>query len=299
MLYLPENLPIAARLREDGWNVGEYRLSEWRNCPKGTLRVLLLNLMPQKEVTELDLARMMVHEDVDVWLVPMKISGQTYMTTPMEHMERFYLDFEHLASACHDGLVITGAPLEHLPFEEVRYWRQLGEIMDWSLLQVKSKLYICWAAQAGLYHFYGIPKYPLSHKMFGVYSQQVCRSGCPLLEGLGDAFPMPNSRHTEVRIEDFPVSSDLSVVACSEVSGVGVAVSASSRNTYIVGHLEYEPLTLHNEYVRDLNKGLPIRQPENYYLVAPDLEHGRCGEVNFSWKQTARAFYRNWLASCQ
>ena len=297
MLYLPENLPAFSVLRSEGADVAEYQIVDAQEpgcCQTdGCLRVLLLNIMPQKLVTELDIARALSHSSKSVQLLPMKIAGQTYKTTPMAHMETFYKDFECFESSHYDGLIITGAPIEHLPFEEVRYWKQLCAIMEWAKTHVTSTLYICWGAQAGLYYHYGVPKYHLDAKLFGIYPQKTLAEHLPLLRGLHPEFPMPNSRHTEVRRSDFPLSEDLKIVAEGEVSGVAVAISHEGREVYITGHLEYEPYTLHNEYVRDVNKGLPIALPQHYY-VADDPKKG----VAYSWEQAAWIFYNNWLETC-
>ena len=294
MLYLPNQMPVSRVLRDEGVAIEEYEMSRLEHLSASKerlLRILFLNIMPQKEVTELDISRVMVHPDYDIQLIPMKISGQTYKTTPQEHMDNFYLDFEKLESGSYDGLIVTGAPIEHLPFEEVRYWTQLCRIMEWAKSHVRSTLYICWGAQAGLYYHFGIPKYQLPAKVFGIYPQKVLAASLPLFEGMSAAFPMPNSRHTEVRRADFPSSSNLAIVAEGEVTGVSVALSNSGREVYVTGHLEYEPYTLHNEYMRDLNKGLPIDKPKYYYLE-DNPEKG----VDFSWKDSARSFYRNWLS---
>lgn len=286
MLILPQDIPAAAVLRAEG-----VRVADEVPTDRPALRVLLLNLMPQKAVTELDMARVMAQPGLAVELLPMKIAGQTYKNTPMAHMRRFYKDFEAYEEGRYDGLVITGAPVEHLPFEEVRYWPQLCRIMDWAQEHVRSVLYVCWGAQAGLYHRYGIPKHPLPAKKFGVFPQAVLTDGCPLLEGMGPEFPMPHSRHTEVRRTDFPAAGRLRVVAGGEESGVGVAVSDDGKEVFVVGHLEYEPDTLHNEFVRDRAKGLPIAPPRHYYRADDDPRRG----VDFSWRDAARRFYRNWL----
>lgn len=289
MLILPKDFPITATLRAEN-------IQAAHTCPAGAqpLRILLLNLMPQKVVTELDIARALAQPDKTVELLPMKIAGQTYKTTPMAHMLRFYKDFETYEHGCYDGLIVTGAPVEHLPFEEVRYWPQLCRIMDWAQSHVGSTLHICWGAQAGLYHHHGIPKHPLPAKMFGIFPQRVVQAGWPVLEGLEPEFPMPNSRHTEVRRTDFPTDGSLEIVAESQESGIGIAIGHEGKDIFIVGHLEYEPNTLHNEYVRDLNKGLPIAPPRHYYKDGtPD------NGIDFSWHGAARRFYRNWLELCE
>lgn len=285
LLVLPPGLPAADILQTEGARV----LAE---VPEGVcpLRILLLNLMPQKAVTELDIARMMAAAGYPVQLVPVKIAGQQYKTTPQEHMDAFYIDFEEAARRPFHGIIVTGAPVEHLPFEEVRYWPQLCDIMD-SVRQAEvPALYICWGAQAALYHRYGVQKYMLPHKMFGIFSQRVVGDS-PLVSGLAPHFFMPNSRHTEVRKEDFPADA-VRVLAESEESGPGVMVSSDGLDVYIVGHLEYAADTLLREYRRDLAKGLPIMPPLHYF------EHD-CPDspVRFSWHEAALRFYRNWLAA--
>ena len=292
MLFLPQHLPAADLLRAEGYAVSEYPLGAVP-ASSGTAgrRILFLNLMPQKAVTELDIARTLAATGQDVTLLPMKIAGQTYKTTPQAHMDAFYRDFEAFAAEHFDGLIVTGAPVEHLAFEEVRYWPQLCHIMDWARQHVRTTLYICWGAQAALYHIYGIPKYSLPEKRFGIFFQNVLDSQLPLLRGLAPAFLMPNSRHTEVRRADFQ-GSGARIVAESAESGVGVAVGGDGREVFVVGHLEYEPLTLDKEYRRDLAKGLPIHLPEHYY-ANDDPAAG----VAHTWKSAAIRFYGNWLDS--
>ncbi len=283
-LILPEGIPAQEILRTEGVPVSAHAAAG--TCP---LRVLFLNLMPQKAVTELDIARMMAASGLDVELIPLKISGQTYKTTPMAHMEAFYRDFETVEADSFDGLIITGAPVEHLAFEEVRYWPQLCHIMNWADVHVRSTLYICWGAQAGLYFHYGIPKYGLPAKKFGIYPHENLAPSLPLLEGLGENFPIPTSRHTEVRAADFN-APDLRIVAESDESGVGIALTTDGRRIFITGHLEYEPATLEKEYLRDKAKQLPIEVPGHYYYDNLP-ERG----IRFSWDAAARRFYHNWL----
>lgn len=282
-IWLPQGLPCACAL----W-AKTFLPAQWRECEVAH-RVLLLNLMPQKEVTETDIARTLAACGVDVQVLLMKIAGQTYKTTPAEHMQKFYLDFEDYQPFHFDHLIITGAPLEQIPFEQVRYWDQLCAIMDWAETHVAHTLYICWGAQAGLYKHYGIPKYALPEKMFGIFPQQVLEPSSPLMDGLTPSFLMPNSRHTEVRETDIAehVADGLHIIASSQESGVGVVATTDLRKVFIVGHLEYEPLTLHNEYHRDLAKNLPIQAPVHYYC--PD------GTVDYSWHKDAVQFYANWL----
>ena len=283
MLYLPKDLPVSQTLQ-----TVTYALHDWHSVA-GCERVLLLNLMPQKEVTEMDIARTLQQTGLPLQIIPIKISGQHYKNTSEEHMDRFYLNFEDVALEYFDRLIITGAPLEQIEFEEVRYWDRLCYIMDWADRHVARTLYICWAAQAGLYHFYNIHKHPLENKMFGIFLQQVLVKDHTLMTGLCPDFPMPNSRHTEVQKEEICRKADalLQILAESRESGVGVMATSDLKRTFIVGHLEYAPDTLHNEYWRDMNKGLPILPPEHYYREDKSID--------YSWQQAAVIFYHNWL----
>lgn len=284
-IILPKGLPAIETLRSEGFDARD-------KIQTGShpIRILFLNIMPQKAVTELDFARALGGTPLCVELLPMKIKGQTYKTTPMEYMEAFYRDFETFEADCFDGLIVTGAPVEQYPFEDVRYWKQLQHIFDWAKTHVRSTLYVCWGAQAGLYHHYGVPKYWLPEKKFGIYQQKKCRTDVPLLRDMPNPFPMPTSRHTEVKIEDFPTDTDLQIVAESDESGFAMAIANGGKEIYTVGHLEYEPMTLDKEYRRDLAKGLPIASPVHYYK-----EDGDETAVDFSWEQPAKQFYRNWL----
>ena len=283
-LLLPAEMPCAQCLEAE-----KFSLHDWRKV-QADKRVLFLNLMPQKEVTELDIARTIaMASDCTVQLLPMKIAGQEYKNTTAEHKEACYLDFEEYADSSFTHFIVTGAPLEQIPFEDVRYWPQLQRIMRWADTHVRHTLYICWGAQAGLYEFYGIQKHVLPSKMFGIFRQEVLVPESPLMQGLSPWFLMPNSRHTEVTAEEIALHADegLQLIAQSDKSGVGVVATTDCKRTFIVGHLEYEPFTLHNEYHRDLSKNLPIEPPVNYY--APD------GTVRYSWQGSARQFYANWL----
>lgn len=284
-LYVPKNLPAEAELRSQGAAVCD-------EIPEGVrpLRVLLLNLMPLKAVTELDISRQLAKAGLHVQLIPMKIRGQSYKNTPQEHMDAFYRDFDELASRRHDGLIVTGAPVERMPFGEVRYWKQLTEIFEWSRTEVRSALYLCWGAQAGLYHFYGIPKRDLPRKLFGVYEQRQLRCGLPVFRGVEKVFNMPHSRYTEVRREDVGRVAGLEILAEGPRSGVGVVKPADRSEFYVLGHLEYAPGTLGWEYSRDISKGVEISPPENYYKDGRP-ERG----IDYSWRKPADLFYSNWL----
>ncbi len=282
-LVLPENMPIIDILRSEGFDVNGEKSG------KKSVRILFLNIMPEKQRTELDFCRVLAGmDDVEVNLLPMKIAGQTYKTTPQEYVEAFYKDFECYKAEHFDGCIITGAPLEDMDFEEVRYWRQLCEIMDWCRTNVRSTLYICWGAQAGVYYHYGVDKHALDEKVFGIFRQNT-KADLPILKGLSPEFQMPHSRHTEVIREDFPLDSDLRIVAEGEDSGVGIAVGEEYAEFYVFGHPEYAADTLEREYLRDLSKSLPIKAPKHYY---EDKENRK---IAFSWEENAKSFYYNWV----
>jgi len=286
MLYLPRHLPAAKELQ-----CATYELARWRDTDCA-MRIGLLNLMPNKPVTELDIARtlQMLPVKTDLQLVPLKIKGQKYKTTPVEHMEACYVDFEEVENCGYiDRLIITGAPLEQLAFGEVRYWPQLCHIMDWANQNAGRVLHICWGAQAGLYHFYGIDKFSLPEKCFGVFPQRVLRPQSPLMNGLCPKFLMPNSRHTAIKREDVLLHAcdNVHILAESGESGVGVVAADDCRQTFIMGHLEYEPYTLDKEFHRDLAKKLPIHAPQNYYDSKGGVPH--------TWLRPALTFYSNWV----
>ena len=246
--------------------------------------------MPLKITTETDLIRLLSNSPLQLELHLMKVKAHTSKNTPVEHMKAFYRDFETMKEEKFDGMIITGAPVEHLAFEEVNYWNEMMEIMDWCRTHVTSTLYICWAAQAGLYHHYGIPKYPLDEKMFGIFPQTPTDASLPLFRGFDDKFNMPHSRHSEIRREDLRRCPDLRIIAESELSGVSMVMAREGREIFITGHSEYSPLTLDTEYRRDLGKGLPIRMPYNYYYD-DDPAHG----VKVSWRAHANLLFTNWL----
>lgn len=284
-LYVPKNLPAMKELRSQGIVV-------YDEVPEGVkpLRILLLNLMPVKAATELDISRQLSKTGLHVQLIPMKIRGQQYKNTSQEHMDAFYRNFDELAPQQYEGMIVTGAPVESIPFESVRYWEQLIEIFDWSRTEIRSAVYLCWGAQVGLYHHYGVPKYDLPHKLFGVYEQRIQRSGLPIFHGLEEHFNMPNSRYTEVRREDIDRVADLEIFVEGERSGVGIVKPVNRSEFFVMGHLEYSPATLDNEYRRDLGRGLEIAPPENYYV-----EDNPNKGINYSWQKPADLFYSNWL----
>ena len=254
------------------------------------LRIVILNLMPLKITTETDLIRLLSNTPLQIEVDFLKISGHISKNTPVEHMRTFYKDFSTLRNENYDGMIITGAPVEQMPFEEVDYWKEVSEILDWARTHVTSTLYICWAAQAGLYHFYGVPKYPLPQKMFGIFKHKVYDHQNPIFRGFDDEFYVPHSRHTEVRKSDIEKVPELTLLSESEESGVYMVMARGGREFFITGHSEYSPYTLDTEYRRDLDKGLPIEMPLNYYRNNDPKE----GPL-VRWRGHANLLFSNWL----
>ncbi len=287
-LKLPDRLPAIELLKQE--NIFVMDSSRAGTQDIRPLRLAILNLMPLKITTETDLIRLLSNSPLQLEIEFMKVRAHTSKNTPVEHMRTFYRDFELMRGETYDGLIITGAPVEHLDFEDVNYWGELKEIFKWSQTHVTSTMYICWAAQAGLYHNYGIPKYPLPEKMFGIFPQRPLIPTLPIFRGFDDVFQMPHSRHTEVRREDIQAEPRLSLIAEGDVSGVSMVMARGGREIYITGHSEYSPLTLDTEYKRDLAKGLPIHKPHNYYRD-DDPEKGPL----VSWRTHGNMLFLNWL----
>lgn len=287
-LRLPDKLPAIDLLQQENiFVMGSTRAATQDIRP---LRIVVLNLMPIKITTETDLVRVLSNTPLQLDLTFMKIKSHTSKNTPVEHMQAFYKDFDVLREHKFDGMIITGAPVEHLEFEEVNYWDEMKEIFDWARTHVTSTLYICWAAQAGLYYHYQVPKYSLPAKMFGIFPQKPLDPSLPIFRGFDDIFYMPHSRHTEVRRHDIEDVGDLTIIAESEESGVSIVMARGGREFFITGHAEYSPLTLDTEYRRDLSKGLPISLPRHYYRADnPDL-----GPV-VTWRAHANLLFTNWL----
>lgn len=254
------------------------------------LRVAILNLMPTKIATETQILRLLSNSPIQVEITLLHTATHESKNTDAEHLLEHYVTFEEVKNQKFDGLIITGAPVEQLPFEEVDYWEELKQIMDWSETNVESTFHICWGAQAGLYHKYGIPKYDLSHKMFGVFEHRLLNRTESLMRGFDDIFLAPHSRHTEIRRADIEQHSELQILAESDDAGVYIVSDKDGRNLYITGHSEYDPLTLKAEYDRDVNKGLPIHVPKNYY---PNDDPGNMPNVR--WRGHANLLYSNWL----
>ncbi len=262
-IRIPDALPAAAQLESENiFVMTEYRALHQDIRP---LRIVVLNLMPLKITTETDLVRLLSNTPLQIELSFMKLRSHTPKNTPVAHMKAFYKDFELMCNERFDGMIITGAPVEQMPFEEVSYWSEVSAIFDWARTHVTSTLYICWAAQAGLYHHYGVPKHDLPHKMFGIFEHTVNRPLLPIIRGIDDVFYVPHSRHTEIRREDIERCPELDILSESPEAGVYMVMARGGREFFVTGHSEYSPNTLDGEYKRDLAKGLPIDMPRNYY----------------------------------
>ena len=287
-LTLPDRLPAIELLKQE--NIFVMDTTRAASQDIRPLRIAVLNLMPLKITTETDLVRLLSNSPLQIELSFMKVKSHTSKNTPVEHMKAFYTDFEEMRHHKYDGFIITGAPVEHMDFEEVSYWEEMTEIFDWARHNVTSTLYICWAAQAGLYHHYGIPKYPLDKKMFGIFKHHVNNPELPLFRGFDDEFSIPHSRHTEVRREDMERCPELDILAESDESGVSVVMARGGREIFLTGHSEYSPLTLDTEYKRDLGKGLPIEMPKHYYRNDDPSQ-----PPVVTWRGHANLLFNNWL----
>ena len=287
-LRLPDKLPAIDILKNENIFVMDNTRATTQDIRP--LRIVILNLMPLKITTETDLIRLLSNTPLQLQISFMKLRSHTSKNTPIEHMMMFYRDFEMMRNEKFDGMIITGAPVETLDFEEVTYWDEIKEIFDWARTHVTSTLYICWAAQAGLFYHYGIPKYPLEKKMFGIFPQRPLDTSLPIFRGFDDVFMMPHSRHTEIHREDILANSDLSLIAESPDCGVSMVMARNGREFYITGHLEYAPNTLDNEYKRDRGIRDDVELPKNYYLDDnPD------NPPLVTWRAHANLLYANWI----
>ena len=284
----PNELPATRTLTEENiFVMTETRASGQDIRP---LQILLLNLMPTKVVTETQFSRLLGNTPLQVELTLMHTASHQSKNTSEEHLLAFYSTFEEVRHRNFDGMIITGAPVEHLPFEEVEYWDELCEIMDWSLTHVHSTFHICWGAQAGLYHHFGIPKYQLDKKLFGIFPHKADYKRSILFRGFDDVFMVPHSRHTTIRREDVEKVSKLKILASSEEAGVFALSTRNGRQIFITGHPEYDADTLNREYVRDLTAGKPIEIPKNYF---PNDNPKKTPPA--TWRSSANLLYSNWL----
>jgi homoserine O-succinyltransferase len=287
-IKIPDHLPAKEILNQE--NVFVMDESEAFLQDIRPLRVIILNLMPTKETTETQILRLLANSPLQVEFVLLHPKTHTSKNTSAEHLETFYKTFDDIKHERFDGMIITGAPVEQMDFKDVTYWEELQQIMDWSKKYVTSTLHICWAAQAGLNHHFGVPKYPLKEKLFGVFPHTINRSNVMLLRGFDEVFLAPQSRHTEVRREDIAELEDIEILSESDEAGVYIAASKDGRQIFVTGHSEYDPLTLKWEYDRDASKGLDIAVPRNYY---PNDDPAQMPVTQ--WRAHANLLFSNWL----
>ena len=287
-LKIPNDLPAAKTLHDE--NIFTIDTNRAITQDIRPLRILLLNLMPTKVATETQLARLLGNTPLQIELELLKTESHKASHVSEDHMIAFYKEFSQVKGEFFDGMIITGAPVEQIPFEDVDYWGELCSIMEWSKTHVYSTFHICWGAQAALYYHYGIPKVDLPEKLFGVYEHRVTHKGSILFRGFDDTFFVPHSRHTSIRREDIVNEPMLKILAESDLAGVYAISTDEGRQIFITGHSEYDPNTLELEYLRDKNAGLPIHPPRNYYPGDDDSKAPMC-----KWRSSANLLYSNWL----
>ena len=287
-IKIPNDLPATATLQSENIFV----MTETRAVTQDIrpLEILILNLMPTKIDTETQFARLLGNTPLQVHLEFMHTKSHIAKHVSAEHLFTFYKTFDEIKNRRYDGMVITGAPVEQMPFEEVEYWDELCQIMEWSKTNVHSTLHICWGAQAGLYYHYGIPKYPLPKKLFGVFPHRVEYKHPILLRGFDDVFMAPHSRHTTILREDIERVPELKIIASSEEAGIYAVFTAGGRQVFLTGHSEYDPDTLKREYERDKALGLPITVPKNYFPNDDDTQ-----PPLVTWRGHANLLFSNWL----
>ncbi|SES96332.1 homoserine O-succinyltransferase [Natronincola peptidivorans] len=285
---IPDNLPATEVLNKE--NIFVMTQSRALTQDIRALKIGILNLMPTKITTEIQILRMLGNSPLQVDIVLLHPKSHTSKNTPEKHLTTFYKTFDDVKHQKFDGLIITGAPVEHLAFEAVTYWEELKKIMDWSLENVTSTFHICWGAQAGLYHHFGVPKYPLDSKMFGIFPHTVNKKNVKLLRGFDDHYSAPHSRHTEVRRQDIEKVPELEILSESEESGIYIVATKDGRQIFVTGHSEYDPTTLKAEYDRDVSAGKDIEMPKNYFAgddpTKPPI---------VTWRSHANLLFANWL----
>ncbi|MDD7691526.1 MAG: homoserine O-succinyltransferase [Prevotella sp.] len=287
-LRIPDKLPAIDILKKE--NIFVMDSSRAHNQDIRPLKIVILNLMPLKVTTETDLIRLLSNTPLQIDITFMKLKSHTSKNTPIEHMMAFYKDFDSMKDDKFDGMIITGAPVETYEYEEVNYWDEITEIFKWARTHVTSTLYICWAAQAGLYYNYGIKKYALEKKMFGVFKQYPLHPLLPIFRGFDDFFYMPHSRHTEIREEEIIRNKELTLIANSPDSGVSMVMARNGRDFFITGHLEYSPDTLDKEYRRDKDKRDDVEMPINYYI-----DNNPVNKPLVTWRSHANLMFCNWI----
>ncbi len=287
-IKIPDSLPAKEVLSQENIFVMDESVAFHQDIRP--LDIAILNLMPMKETTETQILRLIGNTPLQVEFVLLRPKNHQAKNTSQKHLEMFYKTFDEVKNKKFDGMIITGAPVEHLAFEEVDYWEELTEILDWTKENVTSTFHICWAAQAGLYHHYGVPKYPLGKKLFGVFPHRLNKRNVNLLRGFDEVYHVPQSRHTEVRKEDIGKRPELELLSESDEAGVYIVATKDGKQIFVTGHSEYDPLTLKWEYDRDANKGLEIDIPQHYF---PDNDPSR--QPVSRWRAHANLLYSNWL----
>ncbi|MFP4199160.1 MAG: homoserine O-succinyltransferase [Halanaerobium sp.] len=287
-IKIQDELPAVETLENE--NIFVMKESRATHQDIRSLKILILNLMPTKIKTETQILRLIGNSPLQVDIDLMHPASHNSKNTSEEHLIKFYNTFDEIKDNNYDGMIITGAPVETLEFEEVDYWEELQKIMDWSLHHVFSTFHICWGSQAGLYHHYGVPKYPLAEKMFGVFPHYKNKNHVKLMRGFDDLFFVPHSRHTEIRKEDIEKIDELEILSESEESGIYLIASKNGRQVFATGHSEYDRESLQDEYLRDINKGMKMDPPQNYYKD-DDPEK----EIIMRWRSHANLLFVNWL----
>lgn len=287
-LIIPDKLPAAEALKEE--NIFTMNMARAQNQDIRPLKILILNLMPTKIATETQLARVLANSPLQVEMNLLGMDSHQSTHTSQDHLETFYRTLEEVRENYFDGLIITGSPVELMPFEKVDYWKELCEIFEFAKTHVYSNMFICWGAQAALYYYYGIEKYPLDKKLFGVFEHRVVRPRNPLMRGFDEVFYAPHSRHTETRREDIEKEPRLRILADSPQAGPHVLSTENGRQIFLLGHQEYDKGTLASEYFRDIDRGLDIEVPCNYFRNDDPQE-----EILFRWRSHANLLFSNWL----
>lgn len=290
-INIPNNLPAYTVLQNE--NIFVKTDADAKQQDIRPLRIAIVNLMPKKIETETQLLRLLSNTPIQVDIELIQMASHVTKNTSAEHLTKFYKTFADVKEELFDGLIITGAPVEQIPFEEVDYWSELCQIMEWSRSHVYSVLHICWGAQAGLYYHYGIPKYDLPRKMFGIFPHKAEVANHPLLRGFDEVFSVPHSRHTEIRRMDVEKVRELKILAFSNEAGVNMIADKDERRFFLLGHFEYDRFTLANEYFRDKDKGLDIQMPKHYFPYDDPSQ-----PPHFNWRAHANLLFSNWINYC-
>ncbi|NLB24580.1 MAG: homoserine O-succinyltransferase [Clostridiales bacterium] len=287
-IIIPNDLPAAGTLKDENIFIMHEKRAETQDIRP--LKIVIVNLMPTKIQTETQLARVLANSPLQVELTLLRMDAHDSKNTSEEHLSTFYKTFDEIVNKRYDGMILTGAPVENLKFEEVDYWHELTELFEYAKTNVYSSMFICWGGQAALNYYYDIKKYPVSKKVFGVFEHKVTRPLNPLMRGFDECFYAPHSRHTTIRKEDVEKVPELRILAESEDAGLHMLATDNGRQIFILGHQEYDKDTLYNEYMRDVNKGLEIEVPKNYFLNDDPKK-----EILFRWRSHASLLFSNWL----